>query len=228
MTTPEELHFYRQPGRHVDSDHAGIVALAGKTTAGIDADRERAVALYYAVRDDFRYDPYLVKPEASCFTASGVVETGRGFCISKAALLAAAARAVGIPARVGFADVKNHLTSPRLREMMGSDEFLYHGYAELWIDGRWVKSTPAFDRKLCEKAGVHPLEFDGRRDSLFHPLDRTGRVHMQYLRDHGSRTDVPDTEILDAWRRFYPHLEQWGGERSGARFENEAVGAGSV
>ncbi|MGQ0700777.1 MAG: transglutaminase-like domain-containing protein [Panacagrimonas sp.] len=228
MTTPEELHFYRQPGRHVDSDHPGVVALARKATADIRTEREQAVALYYAVRDGFRYDPYVVKPNPSCFTASGVIESGRGFCISKAALLAAAARAVGIPARVGFADVKNHLTSPRLREMMGSDEFIYHGYAELWIDGRWVKSTPAFDRKLCEKAGVHPLEFDGRQDSLFHPLDRAGRVHMQYLRDHGSHTDVPVQEILEAWRRFYPSLEQWGREGSDARFETEAVGAGSV
>lgn len=228
MTTPEELNFYRLPGRHVDSDHPGIVALAHSATAGIEGDRERAVALYYAVRDGFRYDPYLVKPDASCFTASGVVESGRGFCISKAALLAAAARAIGMPGRVGFADVKNHLTSPRLREMMGCDEFIYHGYSELWIDGRWVKSTPAFDRKLCEKASVHPLEFDGRKDSLFHPLDRGGRVHMEYLRDHGSRTDVPEHEVLDAWKRFYPNLEQWGLETTATRFENEAVGARSV
>lgn len=223
MTFSGELAPYLRSGRHVDSDDAGIVALVQRATAGVSGERERAVALYYAVRDGFRYDPYVVRPDATCFTASSVVKSGRGFCISKAALLAAAARAAGIPARVGFADVKNHLTSPRLREMMSSDQFLYHGYTEMWIESRWVKSTPAFDHRLCEKAGVQSLEFDGRTDSLFHPLDRSGRRHMEYLRDHGSRTDVPDGEILLAWKHFYPHLDRWGGATPGTRFENEVV-----
>ena len=52
-------------------------------------------------------------------------------------VLAAAARVLGVPARLGFADVRNHLTSPRLREMMNTDVFAYHGYTELLIDGRW-------------------------------------------------------------------------------------------
>lgn len=227
MTMSDELHFYRQPGRHVDSDHPTVVALARKAIANVRTERGRAVALYYAVRDGFRYDPYVVRPAASCFTASRVVASGRGFCISKAALLAATARAVGIPGRVGFADVKNHLTSPRLREMMDSDEFRYHGYTELWIDGGWVKSTPAFDRTLCERVGIHPLEFDGCRDSLLHAFDLAGRLHMEYLRDHGSRTDVPEEEILECWKRFYPKLEKWGGDRSDVRFEDEAIGGSS-
>lgn len=92
----------------------------------------------------------------------------------KAALLAALYRAGGIPARVGHADVRNHLTSPRLMELMGSDEFVYHGYTEMWIAGTWVKATPAFNLSLCEKVGMRPLDFDGFADSLFHPQDLSG------------------------------------------------------
>ncbi len=223
MTSPEELHFYVQPGPHVDADHPAVQALARQATQGIGSVREQAVALYYAVRDGFRYDPYAIAAVERCFTASIVVESGSGFCISKAALLAAAARAAGIPARVGFADVRNHLTSPRLRELMDTDEFVYHGYSELWIDGRWVKATPAFNRSLCDKAGVHPLEFDGRIDSLFHPLDQSGRKHMEYLRDHVSRPDVPVAEILAAWKKVYPKMATWGQQNTAVSFEQEVV-----
>lgn len=223
MTAPEDVHRYLQAGPHVDSDHPAVRALAQETTNGISSVRERAVALYYAVRDGFRYDPYAIQAIDRCFTASIVIEVGSGFCISKAALLAATARATGIPARVGFADVKNHLTSPRLRDLMETDEFVYHGYTELWIDDRWVKATPAFNRTLCDKAGVRPLEFDGQTDSLFHPLDQSGRKHMEYLRDHGSRPDVPVGEILAAWEKFYPKMAKWGQQHISANFEQEAV-----
>ena len=223
MTAPEDVHRYLQAGPHVDSDHPAVRALAQETTNGISSVRERAVALYYAVRDGFRYDPYAIQAIDRCFTASIVIEVGSGFCISKAALLAATARATGIPARVGFADVKNHLTSPRLRDLMETDEFVYHGYTELWIDDRWVKATPAFNRTLCDKAGVRPLEFDGQTDSLFHPLDQSGRKHMEYLRDHGSRPDVPVGEILAAWEQVYPKMATWGQQHISANFEQEAV-----
>ncbi len=223
MTAPEDVHRYLQAGPHVDSDHPAVRALAQETTNGISSVRERAVALYYAVRDGFRYDPYAIQAIDRCFTASIVIEVGSGFCISKAALLAATARAAGIPARVGFADVKNHLTSPRLRDLMETDEFVYHGYTELWIDDRWVKATPAFNRTLCDKAGVRPLAFDGQTDSLFHPLDQSGRKHMEYLRDHGSRPDVPVGEILAAWEQVYPKMASWGQQDISANFEQEAV-----
>ena len=116
------------------------------------------------------------------------------------------ARAAGIPARIGFADVKNHLTTPRLLEVMGRDEFIYHGYAEMLIEGRWVKATPAFNLALCEKFRVKPLEFDGRNDSIFHPFDADDRRHMEYLRYRGVHADVPVDEIREAFRECYPKL----------------------
>jgi transglutaminase-like putative cysteine protease len=139
-----------------------------------------------------------------------VLGVGQGFCIGKAALLAACARASGIAARVGFADVKNHLTSPRLAKTMGSDLFVFHGYAELLVDGRWVKATPAFNLALCRKFRVKPLEFDGRSDSIFHPFDEDERRHMEYLRERGSYADVPIAEIQQAFRDAYPRFYRLG------------------
>jgi transglutaminase-like putative cysteine protease len=208
---------YLQPGRYIDSGHQAIQEFSRKNSAG-RTQRERAVSLYYAVRDEIRYNPFLdfSKPEA--FRASSVLEAGEGFCIGKAALLAASARSAGIEARVGFADVKNHLTTPRLAETMGSDLFVYHGYTELRIEDRWVKATPAFNLALCTRFRVKPLEFDGRADSIFHPFDADERRHMEYLRDRGVYADVPVEEIQRAFREAYPKFYSLGADAAKESF----------
>jgi transglutaminase-like putative cysteine protease len=200
---------YLRPARYVDSDHPAVVAFSLKNSSG-NTDRERAVALYYAVRDGIRYNPFLDFSSEDAFRASHCIETGEGFCVGKAALLAACARASGIPARVGFADVKNHLTTPALRERMGTDLFVYHGFTELMLEGKWVKATPAFNVELCRRFRVKPLEFDGREDSIFHPYDEEDRRHMEYLRDRGSHADVPVAEIMQVFREVYPVLYNAG------------------
>ncbi|MCX7962326.1 MAG: transglutaminase family protein [Burkholderiales bacterium] len=208
---------YLQPGRYIDSAHPQVAAFARAQARGAD-DRERAVALYYAVRDGIRYNPFLDFSDDAVFRASDVLAAGQGFCVGKAALLAACARAVGIPARVGFADVKNHLTTPALRARMGTDLFVYHGYTELFLAGRWVKATPAFNRELCERFRVRPLEFDGREDSIFHPFDEDNRRHMEYVRERGAFADVPAAEIQQAFREHYPPLYALGREAAKERF----------
>jgi transglutaminase-like putative cysteine protease len=142
--------------------------------------------------------------------------------VGKAALLAATARAAGIPARVGFADVRNHLTSPHLRRLMATDVFYYHGYAELYLHGTWVKATAVFDKTLCERVGIRPLEFDGRHDALFHPFDASGRQYMEYVLDRGASADVPVAAIIEAFERYYPGLIAVGSAGPVDRFRNEA------
>jgi len=208
---------FLSPGRYVDSGHPAVVVFARKHSKG-SGDVERAVSLYYAVRDGIRYNPFLDFSQEGAFRGSVCLETGEGFCIGKAALLAACARAVGIPARVGFADVKNHLTTSRLAERMGSDLFVYHGFTELWLEGKWVKATPAFNLELCRKFRVKPLEFDGRNDSIFHPFDADDRRHMEYLRERGSFADVPVAEIQRVFREVYPVLYGLGKEAAKETF----------
>ncbi|HET9734563.1 MAG TPA: transglutaminase family protein [Burkholderiales bacterium] len=213
---------FLSPGRYVDSDHPDVIAFARQHVKGT-TDLERAVSLYYAVRDAIRYNPFLDFTSDASFRGSVCLQTGEGFCIGKAALLAACARAVGIPARVGFADVKNHLTTPRLAERMGgSDLFVYHGYTELWLEGKWVKATPAFNLELCRKFRVKPLEFDGRHDSIFHPFDADERRHMEYLRDRGTHADVPVDEIQRVFREAYPGLYKLGKDATKESFAPSA------
>ncbi|MGQ0510483.1 MAG: transglutaminase-like domain-containing protein [Betaproteobacteria bacterium] len=212
---------YLDSARYIDSAHPKVAAFVA-AHVGAGDDRERAVALYYAVRDEIRYNPFLDFSDDAVFRGSACLETGQGFCIGKAALLAACGRAAGIPSRVGFADVKNHLTTPALRERMGSDLFIYHGYTEFHLEGRWVKATPAFNRALCDRFRVKPLAFDGRGDSIFHPFDADERRHMEYLRDRGSHADVPVEEITRAFREAYPVLYALRGESARDAFVEDA------
>jgi len=216
---------FLSPGRFIDSDSPAVVNLAQTITAGATDELDRVLRLYRAVRDGIVYDPHIDYADPANYRASGVLEAGRGFCVGKAALLAAAARASGVPARVGYADVRNHLTSPRLHERIGTDIFVWHSYADLCLSGQWLKATPAFDNVLCERLGLKPLDFDGRSDSLFHPFDRAGRRHMEYLNDRGTFADVPFAAILADFRITYPSLTT--GQRLAGDFRSEAVGAGA-
>jgi len=197
---------YLSAARFVDSGDPAIQAFARDALADAQTAKAKALALYGAVRDCIQYDPYVDFMDPATFRASAVLRAGKGFCVGKSALLAAAARAAGIPARPGYADVRNHLTSKRLKELVEGDIFYWHSYTELNIDGKWVKCTPAFDAVLCERARITPLDFDGVNDSLFHPFDQAGRRHMEYLQDRGAFADVPFETIVADFRKFYPKL----------------------
>jgi transglutaminase-like putative cysteine protease len=205
----ELLTSYLQPGRYVDSAHPKVIEFARLNSQGADA-HEKAVSLYYAVRDGIRYNPFQNFTADESYRASACLERRVGWCVSKAALLAAAARVVGIPARVAFADVKNHLTTPELTAKMGTDLFVYHGLVELHLDGKWIKATPVFNLSLCTRFRVKPLEFDGRSDSIFHPFDQDNRRHMEYVRERGSYADVPAEDIRRVFSETYPQLFNLG------------------
>jgi transglutaminase-like putative cysteine protease len=197
---------YLRPTYYLDADHPRLRELRERVTADTTDPVEKAVRLYYAIRDGLLYDPYSIEFTPAAFKASTILSRGRGFCVAKAVVLAAVARGAGIPARLGFADVRNHLATERLRQLMGTDVFYYHGFTELHIEGKWVKATPAFNIELCQRFGVLALEFDGRHDSIFHPFDAANRRHMEYINDRGTRADLPFEEIRDALARYYPHL----------------------
>lgn len=189
----------------VDADDPAVRAFAAGVVAdaGAASDRQQAVALFGAVRDGWRYDPYNTSNDPTAFRASTVLTTGGNWCVPKSVLLTAACRAIGVPARLGFADVRNHLQSEKLRETMGTDLFVFHGYAEMWIDGAWRQASSAFNRELCERFGAKVLDFDGHADALMHPFDESGNRHMEYVSERGSYVDLPLDEMLAAFAEVY-------------------------
>jgi transglutaminase-like putative cysteine protease len=224
----ENTSEYLRPGRYVDSDAPPIVEFARRICGDVTDATAKAIRLYYAVRDGIIYTPYFDFGSEDTYRASTCLSRGSGFCVAKAALLAAAARVAGIPARVGYADVRNHLCTPRLRALMGTDIFYYHSYADLFLRGKWVKATPAFDRSLCDRFGVKTLEFDGAQDSLMHPYNERGRRHMEYLRDRGPHADVPVRDIIETFAREYPRWTRENAVAAATQFRDEAAKAAAA
>jgi len=189
---------YLQPTPVFDSDSEAIRQKAGEVTKGLDDPVEKAKALFYFVRDQITYNLYTKKHMPEHFKASATLERGNGYCVQKAVLLTTLARAAGIPARLGCAKIRNRLVPPRVLERLGTDIFPWHGYTELYLDGKWVKATPAFDIAMCEKHGFVPVEFDGRNDARFPTHSQDGRPHVEYLLDRGIFDDVPLDQIREA------------------------------
>ena len=203
MQHETQLHSSLTPSATIDSDHETIRRFVAEKTQGTVSAEEKAVRLFDAVRDGIRYDPYGIDLSVPGLRASGTLQKGRGWCVSKAVLLAAACRAANIPARLGFADVRNHLSTARMRAQMQTDVFFWHGYTSIYLDGRWIKATPAFNIELCERFDLKPLAFDGRNDAIYHPFDLQGHRHMEYLGYRGEFRDVPIDLIRETFRREY-------------------------
>lgn len=220
---------YLLPTSIIDSDNEEIMAYAFTTIGNTHKDPvSKAVKLYYAVRDGIWYDPYTPFYLPEHYRASNILKSGRGFCIRKASLLCALGRASGIPSRLGFANVRNHLATKQLIEYLGTDLFVYHGYVEFFLENKWVKATPAFNKELCERHKVWPLEFDGRDDSLFQPYNTEKKQFMEYVEDLGIFADVPVDLIVQAWEGAYgkARLRKWieDFEGSGCRSQRNFYG----
>ena len=193
------------PTRFLDFEHPDVDRFA-RTIAATEAEgglTGQAVVLFNTVRDSIWYDPHDISDDPDDYRASAVLGGRQRWCVPKAVLLTAACRVVGIPARLGFADVRNHLQSPKLRERMGTDLFYWHGYSVIWLDGAWRKASPAFNRELCERFGTDVLTFDGSGDALLHPYTGDGRRYMEYVSQRGVYSDLPLDRIMATFDEVY-------------------------
>jgi transglutaminase-like putative cysteine protease len=194
---------YLSPTPLIDCGHPAVSEKAAALTAGAEGIPEKAKRLFYFVRDKIRYNPYVDKRSSGCYLTSRILAEGEGYCVQKAALLCSLGRAAGIPARLGFADIRNHIVPEKLANLLKTDIFVYHGYTEFFIGGSWVKATPAFDINMCEKNRIIPVEFDGVNDAVFHRFNRDGKLHIEYLNDLGRYGDIPLEEIWESWISTY-------------------------
>jgi len=202
---------YLEATEVIDCDKPEIKELAREIVGGRTDAREAAKRLFYFVRDTIRYNPYSPFFLPEHYKATTTLRRGKGYCVQKAVLLVALARAVGIPARLGFADIRNWRASEQLVRMMGTNLFVFHGYVEWSLDKRWIRVTPSFERDLCEENDYPIIEFDGKNDALFPHYDRKGRKFVEYVRYHGTFADLPLDLILEAWEKAYgrENVEKW-------------------
>ena len=202
-----EMETYLRCTEIIDCDTESVREKAQILTEGLIDDREKAVALYYFVRDEVKHNPYAPVYVFERYRASATLEAGNGGCQHKAILLAALARAVGVPARIGFVDIFDYLISDSFREMAGGTNLLsLHGYAELFINGRWIHVSPAYDLAKCERYRFVPVEFNGIDDAKDSRYDQDGRLHVEHARDHGTFDDLPWDWMTNYVREFVAKL----------------------
>ena len=214
------------PSYFLDYQTPRVQDFVAKAVGDAQSPRDKAVRLYHAVRDGVRYDPYRFRIEREWFQASHVLAEGAAYCVPKALLYCACLRCVGIPARPGFADVRNHLATERLLKLSGTDIFTWHGYVSLLLDGEWIKATPVFNIEMCARFQVLPLEFDGRADSLMQPYDARNQRHMEYINYHGEFDDLPYEQLTAEMRRGYAGLIAAALQNQPGAFEREAIHQG--
>ncbi|MCG6168733.1 transglutaminase-like domain-containing protein [Leptospira sp. FAT2] len=191
---------------YLDHDSESVRKFLERVTSSGNSPLEKLAEFYLGVRDQIRYNPYQVNDRKESYKSSTIADSKQNYCIPKSILFASGARALGFPSRIGFSDVVNHLASERLIRHLGTTTFAFHGYAEILIDGVWVKATPVFDKELCIRFGVAPLDFDGKNDTIFHSFDGEGKKFMEYVNHRGVFEDFPFEFVIQGLKDFYPNV----------------------
>ena len=203
-----ELKEYLKPTEFLDFQKERVNNRALEITKGLSSDKDKAIALFYWVRDNIKYNMYTYNPIIKAnLKASVTLRRKNGFCMSKAVLLSTLARAVGIPARIRMADIINHKINPKITELMSTNVFHCHGISELYINGKWIKLTPVFDHETSLKAGYLPeIECDGNSDALFASYDENGNTFIEYVEDYGTYSELPIDQIVEIFTNAYPGM----------------------
>lgn len=202
-----ELSKCLEPTKYIDSAHPNIIALKDELIAESDSEQQKIVKLYLHVRDNWRYNPYKIDLRENEMKASAVIKRHDAYCIEKAVLYAALLRAAGIPAQIGFANVKNHIATEKLEALLKTNRMVFHGYTVVYFNNQWKVATPTFNKSLCKRLNVDVLEFSGVEDSMLQQYSKTGDKYMEYIHDYGHFVDIPRELMLSEFRKHYPHLE---------------------
>ncbi len=210
---------YLQATDYIDYEHPHIQQILEDLDLDGLSDVDKAVKLFYYVRDTISYSAKVSLLDPKIFRASFTLQQPTSFCIPKALALCALSRAVGIPARIHLVDFYNHRLSDKLEEIWGTKVMAGHCYTELHLNGKWIKATPSLDSGTCDRHEFVQVEFDGTSDAIIKEQDRQGRKHAEYIKDHGAYADLPLTKVMEIFDTNYgpltpERMAQFSGNKS--------------
>lgn len=197
---------YLEPTFYFDFENELIQKLISEFKNDTLSDKEKTIRIYTKVRDNWKYDPYSISLSKEKYQSSNISKKQSGNCVEKSIILIACLRALGIPARLHLGKVKNHIAVERLTEKFGSNELTPHGMVNVYLDNKWLKMSPAFNKSLCEKLNVEPLDFDGENNSFLQQYDSEGTRFMEYIDDYGYFDDVPLDFMIKNIKEHYPNV----------------------
>lgn len=128
----------RKVEKLADFNHPIVMKKAKDLSKGAVSDRERLEKFFYYVRDEIKFG---FPSKGDLMKASETIKLGMGQCNTKATLILALCKAVGIPARVHFSlitrDIQRGIfTGWRFKIL---PKFLSHDWVEVKIEGKWRK-----------------------------------------------------------------------------------------
>ncbi len=178
----------------IDSTHPAIVEMATQLTAGQETPFRRAQALFNFVRDAVRYNIAPDLLSRADWRASATLARGDGFCQQKAVLLAALARAAGIPSAIGFQHLRDYkLLDTRYETAIPHGIIPYHGLTYLWLDGAWRIADATLDAALCKRRRYRLVELQPGADARLPATDLDGKPHFDILAEYGPFPDLPES-----------------------------------
>jgi transglutaminase-like putative cysteine protease len=184
-----DLAPYLAPDDLIQSDHPEILHTASTVVNGAADERERAIKLFYWVRDSIAY---CIESDRS---ALEVLREGRGVCVTKTLLHVALLRAAGVAARIGHADYRADVLRAIFPDSyMDRQPEVYplHTFAEVYLDGQWITCDATIDREFGAEFGFPVMEFDG-----VHPTD-TMVGEANTVRRYSSRSGPEMMELYAA------------------------------
>jgi len=199
----ENMQNYLQASPQIDCDHPAIVEICQRLTRDCSTAGDKAVKLFYYVRDECHYNMYATTGEREAYRSSVILKSGQGWCLQKAILLASLGRAAGIPSRLILVSIRNHKSPPEAVELMGTNVFFPHAYNHFFLNNKWVKAAATFDREICQRIQVPTVEFDGVQDAILPGSDLNGQPYIEYLDEYGSFAEIPWDMIVEKSYQLY-------------------------
>lgn len=193
----------------IASGHPDIIACTHQVTVGCTSEFDRARAIFTFVRDEIRYNFTPILLERDDWHAANTLQRGDGFCQQKAVLLAALARAAGIPSAIGFQHLRDHkLLQTRYEEALPEGIIPYHGLTYLWLDGAWRIADATLDAGLCRRRDYRLVELQPDEHARLPKTDQHGAPHFDILNEFGPYPDLPkiitrhEVEMRPAWEEL--------------------------
>ncbi|PZP28635.1 MAG: hypothetical protein DI613_12675 [Kocuria rhizophila] len=158
--------------------------------------------LHDAVRDTIDYNVFNV-PLNPDLSASDVVDEPSGFCLHKSILFVAGCRRLGVPAVLCSDVVTNHVADAAMHELVGGEEFL-HWYAQIYLNGRWIKAAPVFNSLLCMLYRIDVLRFNPSGDAI--EQRNSDSTKMNYRGEQRAYPDPDMNELLRIIATKHPKM----------------------
>jgi hypothetical protein len=189
-TRTDTMQDYVAATRLCDCDNPWFRKQAKEVIDGASTPEEKALKIFYHVRDHVRFSLAYSRSRAS-----QILKRGYGECGNKTNAQVALLRAVGIPARFRWVQAKTEVLHHLITDLLYNNmpPVASHFWCECYLNGKWISCELLLDKLLYEgmlreglitKEQVPTIDWDGKTDLvLLNPWITEDRGHLSSYDD---------------------------------------------